>query len=660
MYSPIVSNAQPSSLHPNARSGAIMPWWRFISLLTQRESRKELDFLTPQRADDLFEAWMRGETAEVQLVWDRLEKFDSTLFACVRARLSALGEMKWTVNVDADAVGDDAAMQQLADKQRLFLLRCLSDVENLTEAISALGKADFTGVAALEITGNMQRMRWETINPWHLCRPSLHAPWMYNANADPIPRAPELLEEQSVILREALPMHLPIMFLIVAKRHGVQAWDAFLDKFGIPAAFFETPPGATEQQALEFDAVVQKLIGEGSGVIPSGTKLHTFETSRDNTQTFEARARWCDDAILQLTLGGKLTMATESGSGTLAGNAHQESFERLCAASARSISECINRQFCRRILREAFPDQPQLALFDLSVQKQEDLTEQAQLIATLSGAGFRPSPETVSEMMGFEVEAVEPTPATPSPFSPGLPPITNRETDTPSTPDASAPLTEQELAALQSLSKGFAADQLEADADTIYNALADAISPAEEQEEELPVENSECKSKYGESGCRIHGRGLRAAHKGSRATKGNRTGKKNIPNVIQPGDSERVKKQKLTKAFDEARRDKKVHTGLAAGKKGEVILAPGDIHHGGTHHADRPEHGEKISSQKLAETLLHGKKENDKGKDVKIEGKENIKIMLTPEPEFPTQAPGQKHPENPKGNMIGKNWLRET
>ena len=308
---------------------------------------------------------------------------------------------------------------------------------------------------------------------------------------------------------------------------------------------------------------------------------------------------------------------------------------------------------------DAHPDSPQLAAFSLSPEKEDDRAAQAQIIATLSSAGFRPSAETVSEMMGFEVEAVAPSqPATP--FSPGLRPITNRETDTPSTPDASAPLTEQELAALQSLSKGFAPDQLEADADTIYTSLADVISPAEEQEEELPVENSECKSKYGESGCRIHGRGLRAAHKGSRATKGNRTGKKNTPTVIQPGDSERVKKQKLTKAFDEARRDKKVHTGLAAGTKGEVILAPGDIRHGGTHHADRPEHGEKISSQKLAETLLHGKKENDKGKDVKIEGKENIKIMLTPEPEFPTQAPGQKHPENPKGNMISKNWLRET
>ena len=201
-------------------------------------------------------------------------------------------------------------------------------------------------------------------------------------------------------------------------------------------------------------------------------------------------------------------MTTEAGSGTLAGNAHQESFERLCAATARSISECINRQFCRRILREAFPDQPQLALFELAAQQEDDLTEQAQLIATLSSAGFRPSAETVSEMMGFEVEAVEPTPATPSPFTPGLQPITNSASD--SEPNSQIvnrtsyienssvepPLTEHELAALQSLSKGFAADQLEADADTIYTALADAVANSDsdqkgEDEEEKEIQPDE-------------------------------------------------------------------------------------------------------------------------------------------------------------------------
>ena len=135
-----------------------------------------------------------------------------------------------------------------------------------------------------------------------------------------------------------LPELTPAMFLICAKYLSVHAWDAFLEVFGIPNIFLEMPPATPEEKALEFDAVVQRLIGEGRGSIPNGAKFHTVETSKDNTQSFEARAKWCNDAIIQLATGGLLTVTTQSGSGTLAGNAHSDSFSRLCAAAARSIS----------------------------------------------------------------------------------------------------------------------------------------------------------------------------------------------------------------------------------------------------------------------------------------------------------------------------------
>ena len=299
-------------------------------------------------------------------------------------------------------------------------------------------------------------------------------------------------------------------------------------------------------------------------------------------------------------------MTTEAGSGTLAGNAHQESFERLCAATARSISECINRQFCRRILREAFPDQPQLALFDLSAQKQEDLTEQAQLIATLSSAGFRPSPETVSEMMGFEVEAVEPTQPT-TPFSPGLQPITNRETDTPSTPDASAPLTQAELDALQSLSKGFAADQLEADADTIYTALADAIAPSEEETDEDVIENF---THPNGKECKAVTRRCTYKMKGGRASKGNpraKTTKSNTPLKAAPGAKPQAKVDAIDHALKSTQKGGKVEGVAKIGKKSLDIEA-GHPDFYGTRHAARHFNPEETNPREVAKTLIYGEK----------------------------------------------------
>ena len=314
------------------------------------------------------------------------------------------------------------------------------------------------------------------------------SPWLYNPKADPACTCLETLRPERCIIREERPIDLPVMFLIVDKIHAVKGWDTFLDVFGSPSIFLELPPSTSEEKALEFDRRVQQIVSDGRGTIPNGAKFQTVETTADNSGSFETRAKWCREAIITIATGGLLTVETQAGSGTLAGNAHAESFNELCAGSAASIAQVVNMQWCRPRLASRFPGAPVLARFDFSPEKEDDLAAQAQLIATLSSAGFRPSPETVSEMMGFEVEAVESTqPA--NPFTPGFQPITNSSAS-PSEPNSQIvhrtsyienssvepPLTEHELAALQSLSKGFAPAQLEQDADTIYSALAEAVT----------------------------------------------------------------------------------------------------------------------------------------------------------------------------------------
>ena len=218
-------------------------------------------------------------------------------------------------------------------------------------------------------------------------------------------------------------------------------------------------------------------------------------------------------------------------------------------------------------------------------------------------------------------------------------------------PDASAPLTEHELAALQSLSKGFAADQLAQDADTIYTSLADAIAPEEAQEEE-PVANS-CNQYGHEEGCTG---ATQRAQKGGRASKGNRTGKKNTPNVIQPEDSEREIKKKLTKAFKKAKEGKNVDTGYEVRKGSELVLRRGKIEEGGTDHAERPAHPIKISPEDLTETVLHGEKQKRHDNNIDYLGKKGRRVILTPEREFPSRKKGEPLPPKAPGKMVGQTW----
>lgn len=288
--------------HPAARGDAptrrtVNPYAVLLDILNTREKRNTLPFLTPQRARELFAAWRRGEMADVQLVWDQMEEFDETLATIRASRLGALAEMEWHVEIDAAAVGDDPAMRREGEAQQATLTRHLNAVENLDEALLHLGMADFRGVAALEITGKLSAgYRWEMIEPWCLARPARRGPWYYNPDAGPTPARLEEIVPEACIIREASPIDLPAMFLIVYKHHAIAAWDAFLDVFGNPSIFLEMPPNTDERRACEFDAKVRQIIGEGRGTIPNGTKFQTIETTKTDAEAFAGRAKWCNES----------------------------------------------------------------------------------------------------------------------------------------------------------------------------------------------------------------------------------------------------------------------------------------------------------------------------------------------------------------------------
>lgn len=694
------ARASAETRHESARSGAEVLYWHLVqNMLVQRERRNDLPELTPQRAQELFEAWRRGEMADVQLMWDQLEERDDTLMVVLNARLSALAEMPWAVVPDADAVGDDPQRQALAEEQKRVLMARLSVVENLEDALRHLGMADFRGVAALEITGDAARMRWEVIEPWNLCRPVRRGPWLYNAEASATPARLEAFVPGSVIIREAMPIDLPAMYLISSLHHSVHSWDGFLEVFGIPNIFMEMPPATPQDKALEFDAVVQRLIGEGRGTVPNGAKFHTVETSKDNSQSFEARYKVCREAIITLATGGLLTVGTAPNSGTLAGNAHSDSFSRLCAASARGISSAINRQFVRRVLAEAFPGQPMLVQFELAPEPVDDRKQMAELLSALNAAGWMPSAETVSEMMNFEVQRTQQPPTAPNTQ---VPPVMNRgdapgsespsgrflrrgdsaseEEDSVESPaESEPPLNEGELEALRFLGAGLNPEQVAADAAFMAEAMREstidelrstkpdnAALRADGEEGNVEESGSESPAEsVTNAAVRVFKRdnlgrfavtgAVLKKNKGGRSSRGKKMlGKTGSPNLLEAGDSKRKTKRALVKAFDKAKDGKKVSTGYKMGSH-EVTLAPGDKEHWGTHHAERKEHPKKISSDKLAEVTLHGKRENDRGNDVAMEHK-GVRLVMTPEKQPTKKTDEPLIPKKNNDRIVGKNW----
>lgn len=376
----------------------------FLSRRSQKEGRNPLPFLTPQEARCLYELYRKGQYADVMLCWAALEETDDMLGTVLDRRASALAEMTDDVKVDAKAIGNNPDLQTLADEQQQCLAEYYGKIDNLRDAVRFMGSATFRGYAHLEPVAGGGRIRMEPVDQWLMARPVKGGAWYYNESADRSCAKLEAVDESRLIIRECLrPVDLPAMFAICAKAHALDGWDGFIDVFGNPAIFFKYPPNTSDEQAREYDRIAEEMIGDGRGGYPDGGDIKTVETTARGGDTFKQRCEWCDKQIVRRGTGGELTVLAESGSGTLAGNAHQETFRMLAAGEGAEISESFNRQLSSRLLDHHFPGRPHLAYWTLEYAEPEDVGKQVDNITKLAAAGYIADEEEVSEASGYTV-----------------------------------------------------------------------------------------------------------------------------------------------------------------------------------------------------------------------------------------------------------------
>lgn len=610
-----MSNAK--NKHRNIRKGGHVKTVRYHDLLRAKRTQNPLSGLNPAKVRRLYELYREGKYADVQLAWDALEEYDDMLGTVLERRQSALGEMEWDVLIDARAVGEDAAMQELAEAQQDYITRRLREVENLSDAIKWLGLANFRRYSALEVLTAGGGERWLPIHHWLLCRPALEGAWCYNEAAETSCARVEPIDMSAVILREvARPIDLVAMFLISAKEAAIDGWDSFLEVFGNPALFFKMPPGTSDAQRDEFAAIIKEISSDGSGVYPDGGEIHTVETSAANADAFSSRAEWCDKALVRRATGGLLTVLAESGSGTLAGSAHMEAFRQIAANDAISIAECINRQYVRRRIAAEFPGEPVLVYFTLTQPVINDRAATVNMLCQLAGQRWRATDEAVSEEVGVEVHTEEAAPQPPmmntNPHTPGTPPaepvLNAGETLEKPNQEEEPPLTEEELAAFRGLREPNRErmEQHRAEVEQALRAAADLDAPADDEEEEV-VANGCTKP-----GCPKHPRkgdstgAMMHQKKGSRGSKGNPSATKNktnIPSELPPNATDGELSRQLKKGLD----DTDAHKGNRRVSRGDEVY---EITQERSDHR-RKHQKQKTTNENIARTMTQGVFEKD-------------------------------------------------
>ncbi len=308
----------------------------------------------------------RGALADIQWFYQAMERSDALIATVIARRRAALLSCAW--DVKEETYPNDPV---LAREQAAFLRDQYDKIDNLKEAIAFLGMAVFRGYSHVEkhyVEGGGV-LRLEPVEQWFWCRKGMFGEWRYNREARSGEDEGEEVERGDFVMVEA-PMALDRILSVQYLRRNLalRDWSSFLDVYGLPSVFFVLPTSVTrEEDVAKFQTIAENLVKDGRGCLPNGTDVKYVDGGGGGAgkAPFRDHLDYLDKQITLLGTGGLLTMLAESGSGTLAGGAHQQAFDQVAKGDAVLISEALQRDFDKPLLEEHFPGWPVEAGFAL-------------------------------------------------------------------------------------------------------------------------------------------------------------------------------------------------------------------------------------------------------------------------------------------------------
>jgi phage gp29-like protein len=368
-----------------------------------RDQYNPLRGLSLPKLVSLLESGERGAYADLQWFYHYMERTDAMIHAVIQRRRAALLACDWDIRVSADEDADKG----LAVEQASFLREAYDRVENFRDAVSFLFSGFFRGYAHLEkhISPSGMVTRLEPVEQWFWVRDGLFGAWEYNQDARSGQARGLTVDLENFLVLESVPLNRMLAILYHRKNLSQKDWDSFLEVYGIPSIFLVGPPNTPEAKETEYHAIAQEIISDGRGYLPYGSDVK-YVNGGGNKPPFLEHIDYIDRQITLAATGGLLTMLAEAGSGTLAGNAHSDTFLQIARGDAALLSGLFQEQFDTPLLREYFPDQPILAYFEFAPPAADEVSRVVRDAVELAKAGFRMDLGELREKTGYKADRI--------------------------------------------------------------------------------------------------------------------------------------------------------------------------------------------------------------------------------------------------------------
>jgi phage gp29-like protein len=380
-----------------------------------RDHYNPLRNLTISRAVCLLEDGERGAMADLQWTYRYIEMQDATLGALVERRTSAIQELDWDIPIRQDVPKDK---KEVAARQEAALRSAYKRISNLSAAFEAMAMASFRGFARLEkVTDeNGDIVELLPVDQWFWVRKGLYGPWQYNRNATFGCTSGDAVPEPRFITREvSRPINRVALVAFVRKGLSQKDWDGFIETYGIPAVFVIMPENVPTDKTDAYLDAADRVTSDARGVLPGGSDIKTVDNGARGNNPFKDHIAYQDEQVVLRGTGGKLTMLAESGSGTLAGSAHADTFAAIARAEAKEISEIFRAAIDAEIIERVTPGEEAWAGFQLAANEEQDSAQIVRDACLLNKSGFAVDPAYVEEKTGYKLTPAAATPPAPAP-----------------------------------------------------------------------------------------------------------------------------------------------------------------------------------------------------------------------------------------------------
>ena len=206
------------------------------------------------------------------------------------------------------------------------------------------------------------------------------------------------------------------------KQLPLQDWLTYCDRHGMPAFLGKTTAAQGTTGWTQMVDAVKAIGSEYGAVINKDDLIDVLNLATQGEVPYVKLIDRMDRAQVRLWRGGDLsTMAMQEGTGS---NPQQEDSDELDADNSEWVSETINDNLTKRVVRYYFGDAPVLCELKLRTKTRDNLAQEIGIITAAKGMGVRVSKSWFTKKFGVvEADAGEPALGETAPGEPIAPAV---------------------------------------------------------------------------------------------------------------------------------------------------------------------------------------------------------------------------------------------